>query len=449
MRGVLFLLMYTSMIPAALSAAHVGIMFYVWVSMIAPDTFTFGVLQQIPFSKIAIFIAILAILRKPAEQKPFFDVTYAFMLAFFCQCAISFAFSLTDGPQFYNVADRVWKIAVLCALLNPVLRGRLQIHSLMIVVAVSLGVQGAIEGLKYLLSAGGHQIVPPQIFGDNNSFGLFLLINIPIFLYLLKYTIDPFIRLAIVGGVLINTLAIVGTGSRGAVVGFLAVTLLLILQSKRRISTLLVVAAVAGSVVWFVPARVYQRAQTIETAGEDSSFMSRVIAWKLNTLVALDRPLLGGGFSAVEDPKVWVDYVPKFQALSFIPTPTPDRPRAAHSVYFQALGDLGFPGLLFYLGILGSTFLSLRRIRKMTADNATLVWAYDLAGYLRLTMVALIVSGAALSVVYYDLPFLLFCVISILRRTVRDELEATEPRTAWSAARFQTPHHRPGLTRPV
>ncbi len=102
MRGVLFVLLYTSMIPAALSAAHVGIMFYVWASMIAPDTFTFGVLQQIPFSKIAIFIAILAILRKPAEQKPFFDLTYAFMLAFFCQCAISFAFSLTEGPQFYK-----------------------------------------------------------------------------------------------------------------------------------------------------------------------------------------------------------------------------------------------------------------------------------------------------------------------------------------------------------
>ncbi len=177
--------------------------------------------------------------------------------------------------------------------------------------------------------------------------------------------------------------------------------------------------------------------------------MSRVVAWKLNTLVALDRPLLGGGFSAIEDPKVWVDYVPKFQALAFIPTPNPDKPRAAHSIYFQTLGDLGFPGFLLYLGILGSTFLSLRRIRKMTAHDAALGWAYDLAGYLRLTMVALVVSGAALSVVYYDLPFLLFSVISVLRRTVRDEIEATEPASVLSVARFRGARHAPGLTRPV
>ncbi len=449
MRGVLFLLLYTSMIPAALSAAHVGIMFYVWASLISPDTFTFGVLQAIPLSKIAIFIAVLAMLRKPAEQKPFFDLTYGLMLAFFVQCAISFVFSITDGPQFYNVADRVWKIALLCLFLNPVLRGRLQLHSVLLVVALTLGVQGGIEGLKYLISAGGHRLEPPPILGDNNSFGLFLLMNIPILLYLLKYTIDPFIRLAIVGGILVNTLAIVGTGSRGAFVGFAAVILALILQSRRRIATLLVVGVIAGGVAWFVPSTVYQRAQTIETAGEDQSFLSRVVAWKLNTLVALDRPLTGGGFSSVEDPKVWVDYVPKFARLAFVPSPLPDRPRAAHSVYFQALGDTGFPGLLLYLGILGSTFLSLWRVRRMTANNAALGWAYDLAGYLRLTMIALVISGAALSVVYYDLPFLLFSLISVLRRTVRDELEAPEPRPAWAVARVPTGRPRGRLTRPV
>ena len=449
MRAALFLLLYISMIPAALSAAHVGIMFYVWTSLISPAAFTFGTLQEIPFSKVAIVIAILAILRKPEEQKPFFDFTYALILAFFAQCAVSFAFSLTDGLQFYTVADRVWKVALLCLLLNPVLRGRLQIHSVLLVVALSVGVQGAMEGLKYLISAGGHKMEPPTNYGDNNSFGLFLLMNIPVFLYLIKYTINPIMRLVIAGGVLINALAIVGTGSRGALVGFLAVTLLLILQSKRRISTLFVVAAVAGSVVWFVPAKVYQRAETLENASEDQSFMSRVVAWKLNTIVALDRPLVGGGFSAVEDPKVWVEVVPKFSTLAFVPSPVPDKPRAAHSIYFQTLGDTGFPGLLLYLGILTSTFISLRRIRKMTANHAALAWAFDLAGYLRLTMIALVVAGAALSVVYYDIPFLVFCLISTLRRTVRDELEATNPSTSLSVARFRTTVIRPGLHRPV
>ena len=449
MRAALFLLFYLAMIPAALSAAHVGMMFYIWSSLAAADSFTFGALQQIPLSKIAIAIAVLSILRKPVEQKPYFDVTYAFLLAFFCQCAISFLFALTDGPQFYHVADRVWKIALLCLLMNPVLRGRLQIHSVVIVLALSMGVQGGMEGLKYLITGGGYKMFPPPHLGDNNTFGLFVLMSVPILMYLFRYTIDPFVRLAIIGGVLVNIVAIIGTGSRGAFVGIVAISLAMVVQSKRRISTLLIIVAVGAAIAWFAPSKVYERLDTIQAASEDLSFLGRVRAWKLNTLVAIDRPFAGGGFSSMEDPVVWLAYLPKFSRMDFLKTDVPDKPRAAHSIYFQVLGDTGFSGLFLYLGILVSSFLSLRRIRKQTAGIASMEWAYDLAGHLRLTMIAMVVSGAALSAVYFDLPFLVFCLISILGRTVRDELGATNPSTSLSVARFRRTHSPAGLQRPV
>ena len=431
MRGVLFLFLYLSMLPAALSAAHVGVMFYIWASLISPNVFVFGILEQIPYGKIAIVVAVLAILTDKNRKKAYIDPFYMFALAFFLQCTLSFAASLTDGIQFFLVADRIWKIALLCLLMNPALRGRLQIHSVVLVIGLTMGVQGVMEGLKYLISGGGHIMRPPGNFGDNNTFGLLVLMTLPMLMYLFRYMVDPFVRLAVAGGMLINILTVIGTGSRGAFLGILAITLTMIVQSKRRISTLFVVAVIGIALAGFVPSKVYERVDTIQTASEDGSLLGRVRAWKLNTLVALDRPLFGGGFSSMEDPMVWRGYLPKFSAMDFIPTGPPDLPRAAHSIYFQALGDIGFSGLFFYLGILVTSFLSLRKIRKMTDGNAALGWAYDLAGYLRLTMVAFVISGALLSVVYYELPFIMFTLISALRRTVLDELAAPAAKTAF------------------
>ena len=118
MRGALFLLLFLSMLPPALSAAHAGVMFYIWVSLISPNVFVFGFLEQIPYSKIAIIIAVLAIIGDRARKTAYIDPYFIFMIAFFAQCAVSVAFSLTVTDQHYFVADRVWKIALLCLLMN-------------------------------------------------------------------------------------------------------------------------------------------------------------------------------------------------------------------------------------------------------------------------------------------------------------------------------------------
>ena len=79
---------------------------------------------------------------------------------------------------------------------------------------------------------------------------------------------------------------------------------------------------------------------------------------------------------------------------------------AAHSIYFQVLGDTGFPGLAIYLVILFLAFLNCYRIRKATRKRPELEWAYDLATMIQLSLVAFCVGGSALSLAYYDIPFI-------------------------------------------
>src|SRR3546814_18270546 len=103
-------------------------------------------------------------------------------------------------------------------------------------------------------------------------------------------------------------------------------------------------------VINFAPENWFNRMSTIQQADKDGSFMGRVVAWKISTLLALDHPILGGGITAIQNEAMWSHYAARFGQLRFIPTPEPDdKPHAAHSVYFQHLADVGFVGLGLFL----------------------------------------------------------------------------------------------------
>lgn len=427
MRGAAYFLMFLAMLPAAFTAAPAAMMLWVWTTLAAPSAYVFGPLADLPYNKIVVVVALFALMVDRGRKRFYVDAYFVLLTLFMLQAAASFAFGITTIDRTYDLADRAWKVYLLCLLAGATLRGRLQIHILIIAICLGAGIHGVLEGLKFLVSAGGHIVIPPGVFGDNNSFGLFMLMTVPLLIYLRRYSVAPIVRLGTAAGVLLNLVGIIATGSRGAFVGLIAVSLAMVQQSRRKLAMIAVILLFGGALAYLAPSRLYERAETIKSADQDGSFMGRVMSWKMNTLLALDRPLVGGGFSAMEDPKVFQRYIDQFRLLSLVPTDTPDGTRAAHSIYFEVLGDLGFSGLLFFVGILVTTFWNLSAVRRATLGNPALQWAFDLAGYLRLTMIAYVISGAALSVAYSEMAFVVFTLISLLRKTVSDELAATKP----------------------
>ncbi|HEY0421157.1 MAG TPA: putative O-glycosylation ligase, exosortase A system-associated, partial [Acetobacteraceae bacterium] len=293
--------------------------------------------------------------------------------------------------------------------------------------ALGLGIHGALEGLKYIASAGGHLSAAPPSFGDNNNFGLALLMCFPVLLYLYRYSVVKHVRLGLAGGAVLNFVGIMCTNSRGALLGLVAMATAYILRSRRKVSGMLALAAVGGLVLVLAPDRWTQRMDTISNAGQDGSFVGRMVSWKLNTVMALERPL-GGGFSALEDRRVFEAYRPRINTtLTIFPVEMPDIALAAHSIYFEALGDNGFPGLLLFVSLLFIAFASLRKVRRLTRDHPTLGWAYDLADTMRLMMIGYTVAGAALSMAYFELFYITITLISVLRHLVVKEVRATVP----------------------
>jgi probable O-glycosylation ligase (exosortase A-associated) len=178
-----------------------------------------------------------------------------------------------------------------------------------------------------------------------------------------------------------------------------------------------------------MPGKWTQRMDTINTYKEDASAMGRINAWKMATNLALDRPLVGGGFD------IWNGVV--FARYA----PVPEDVHAAHSIYFQALGEHGFVGLGLYLLLATLTFRRCSWIVRMTAKRDDLKWAARLATMIQVSMLGFAVGGAFLSLLYYDVPYYLMAMVVCTGYLVENTLkaEAAESKARLIAQRRMPP----------
>ena len=115
----------------------------------------------------------------------------------------------------------------------------------------------------------------------------------------------------------------------------------------------------------------------------------------------------GGGFM------IWTDSV--FRAYA----PVPDDVHAAHSIYFQVLGEHGFVGLLLFFSIAVLTWLAAQRLVRQGAVGSPVKWAADLGAMVQVSMVGYAVGGAFLSLAYFDLPYNLMIATVVAASIVR------------------------------
>ena len=165
----------------------------------------------------------------------------------------------------------------------------------------------------------------------------------------------------------LTIISIVGSYSRGAFIGLGALGLFMLLRVRNRFVYLAIAGVVVVFLVSFMPENYFHRMDTISTVTQDASVQGRLYAWRVAFLYASDHFPFGAGFSGPQLGLIFHHYFP-------------DQPaHAAHSIYFQVLGDHGFIGLGIYLIILAAAFLSCSRIISVTRALPEQRWAHDLA----------------------------------------------------------------------
>lgn len=423
MRDIVVLLMVSVLlVPLAFSGAVAAYLLWAWTSLVSISNYTYSFAQGIPYNLIFAIMAMSMILfsRDPCKGRFVFTRTAVLLVLLACQATISVIFGWDVNVRTFEVYSNLIKIIIFCMFMPLVLTTRARIHAFLVVLVLGMGLYGWLEGGKTVVSLGSHKITGVLKFGDNNQLGLVILMTLPLTLYLISYSRSYWVRMGLLGAFFLSFAAVIGTRSRGALLALVALGGWVALTGRQRVKTIMVVVVLAFGVYAFAPSDWTERMTTVKSAGGDSSFMTRVVAWKVCSAIALDNPFTGGGFRAVQTQPVWASYRDTDGLLGFIDTP--ERPVyffAAHSIYFEALGDMGFVGLFLFLAVMLNVFINRLQIRRQIgADRKDLYWARDLADMIAASMLCYLIGGAALSLAYLEIPYMLAMTMEVLRSCV-------------------------------
>ena len=413
MRTVVLSLMLAVLIPLAFVKPWTGVLTWTWFSLMNPHKLTFGFLQGFPIGYcIAIATVLGAVLNREPRKLPMTPVTWS-LLAFIAWMCLTSAFALYPD-QIGEMFSKVMKIQFMLFVTLLLLRTRRHIDLFVWVIVVSLGFFGIKGGIYTITTGGSGRVFGPEgsFIAGNNELALALTMVIPLMYYLRLLATSAWMRWGWSAAMVLTALCILGSQSRGALLAIAAMGLYLWRHSERKILFGIVIVVVAVALVGFMPSTWDERMGTIATYEQDNSAMGRINAWHMAFNLASDR-FLGGGFE-VATPELFAKYAPD-----------PRVPRAAHSIYFQVLGEHGFVGLGLFLLFWALTWRTATWISRNAALVEDMRWAERLASMVQVSLVGFFVGGAFLSLAYFDLPYDLMVIVVLLRVVVSDRLKAS------------------------
>jgi probable O-glycosylation ligase (exosortase A-associated) len=187
--------------------------------------------------------------------------------------------------------------------------------------------------------------------GDENDSAMALLIMLPYVYFLLHLARRGATRVFLVAALLAGCSAVLFSFSRGAFLGFVVTLFYLWLRSSRKVIAGAGLVALGALFLAVMPAAYWQRIESISGYQSEGSAQGRLDAWKGALEMVADHPLFGVG----------ADNFNRTFGEHYNRTST--RWTAAHSLYFQTLGELGLVGAAFLVWFIGKNFRDLARLR--------------------------------------------------------------------------------------
>ncbi|MCK9686358.1 putative O-glycosylation ligase, exosortase A system-associated [Scleromatobacter humisilvae] len=422
MRDVILLGIVVAALPFACRHTWIGVLLWTWISIMNPHKLAWGFAMSMPFAAMAAGATVVSLfITKDKVRLPSHPAIVALILLTLWM-VVTTVFAIHPDESWIDL-KRTFKIQAMTLVAAAALRERRHIELFIWVNALSLAFYGFKGGLFTILTGGGQRVWgPPGGFIEgNNEVGLALVMVIPMMNYLRAVATRRWVRISLTVLMLFTAVAVLGTQSRGAFLAISAMGLVLWMRSKEKAKAAIVIGLIGLVLTQFMPASWDERMQTIGTYNQDSSAMGRINAWQMTTHLANDR-FLGGGFFIYTN-ELFARYAP-----------VPDDVHAAHSIYFQVLGEHGYVGLILFLSIGFFTFRTASRIRREAQRREDAGWLYHLSGMMQVSMVGYAVGGAFLSLAYFDLPYNVMVIIVASERWLHDKEASKESRGAFGSA---------------
>ncbi|MBL8286382.1 MAG: putative O-glycosylation ligase, exosortase A system-associated [Rubrivivax sp.] len=426
MRDILLTTLFGVLLLAVFKHPYIGPLLWAWMSLMNPHRLTYGFAQELPFAMLtAVVTMVVALSTRQRQAVPMTPLTVVWLL-FLLWMSITSLFALNQPEYVFERWLFVLKIQVMVVVTIMLVRTRAQVDWLIWVVALSIAFYGIKGGVWTLATGGAHRVWGPagSMVEDNNSLAVALIMVVPFLYYLYQVTERRLLRVGLVFAMITVCLGVLGSQSRGALLGIVAMATLLGLKSRYPLRISLGIALLLAIGFMFMPDSWTERMNTMKEYKADESAMSRLYTWHTLWNLALDRPFVGGGFRS-DFAAIFQKYAPTgpeyevFQGMYWV----------AHSIYFQVLGEHGFVafGLFVAIGLL--TWRRAGQLAVATRGDPEFgAWVPKLMPMVQAALIGYAIGGAFLSLAYFDLPYYLVALVLIVEAMLRESrLRGTVP----------------------
>jgi len=424
MRSLAFFVEMLVLLPVVTIRPFVGVLLWSWISFMSPHKLLWGPASSLPWAMIT-FVALVVGCFLAREPKRFaWNPTTALIATFMLCITLTSLVAMSPADLVYAKWSLVMKAFFVMLITASLLTSKQRIHALIWIMVLSLAYFGVKGGGFTIMHGGANRVEgpPDTMIGDNNALAAALLVTVPLMNYLRMQSEHRIVRIAVAVVMVLTLFSVVGSYSRGALLGLLAMSVFLWAKSKHKLVAAVVLPLLVGSVIAFMPPEWMARMNTIQDASSTASGESRLAIWNVAWQMAIHRPLTGSGFMG--------PYVQEVVS-AFVPNTTS---RAVHSIWFEVLGEHGFPTFVVWLGITVSGLVAARRIIKSASGVPELEWCVDLAKMSQVSVIAYLAAGTFLSLCYWDFYFTMLVTVAATHEYVRQALGETAPRRRFQVA---------------
>ncbi|WP_376087613.1 putative O-glycosylation ligase, exosortase A system-associated [Roseomonas sp. CCTCC AB2023176] len=400
MRSLVFIAATCPLLLATLAQPFLGILLWSWISFMNPHREVWGFAMNLPWAMMVLGATLVGcIVAREPKRFPANAVTLLFLLL-----AVLFTITTMTGlgteTGAWDKWDRTMKVIIGLLLTASLLTTRHRLHAMIWLMVLALGYYGVRGGLFTLATGGGYRVHGPELtmIADNNHVGAAMLVVLPLMNWLRVYAKHRIVRIGLAIAMGCTLFGILGTQSRGALVGLAAVACVFWLRSRHKMIGGAIMAAALVAGISFMPQKWADRMNTIGAYQADESAMTRLELWGISLKLALDRPLVGAGFRGP-------------YTRSAVDRVEPGGPaRAVHSIWFETLGEHGFPTFFAWVGLTVAGLWYTFRLTRLAKGRPELAWAGDLGRMIQVSIVAYCTAGTFLSLAYWDFYWTLLIV---------------------------------------
>ncbi len=422
MRDFLLMVVILGSVPVCLVNPFYGILMWYWVTYFNPHRFAWSYAYDFPVAMAVAIPTLVGTLFAKKSLRSVLVLESLLLLGLWAWYTVTYLHA-SSLPYFVgHMADATYeinhisKILLMTFIMIVLVTTRERLKYVILVTAGSLGLL-AVKGTIFGLRTGGEYRVwgPSESFlADNNAFGLALNMCLPLLFFLARDEQRRWLRILLRVCFVCGILSVLLTYSRGGLLGLAVVLTAITIRSKHKLVGGFLLAVSIFLVLSFAPASWTARMDRFFSGDLDESAEQRLVAWGTAWNFSHDYPVTGGGFDTLPDVRIFQQYQPRSLPLGYLST-------GPHSIYFQLIADQGYVGFGLFVFLIGASFWSLARVRRVARKVPSAEWLIPYSHMIEISILGFMISGAFLGFVYLDLIYQMIALVVVVKILLRRE----------------------------